>query len=119
MQNNTFVSVVAVVNSCEMSDLEQLVKLHERLSAEYVAFEIVVVENFYTASEKPSAIETFFERDCVGRLRLRGKTRSEIATYCGMEKSIGDFVATFIVRRDPLDGLFILINQAIRGQRPV
>lgn len=109
-RQDIFVSVIVSAKTVS-GDLAAYVKsLSDVLTARYMNYEIIVVDNDYVPEYIASVIRLLDEYPCLRIIRLSRAYKHDIAIMAGLEAAIGDYVVTVDPVIDPIENIPAIIE---------
>lgn len=107
---DVFVTVVAILDA-GMDDVGGLVRrLHEHVSARYLNYELVLVDNAAAAEDVAAVRELLEVLPCIRLLRLSRRFSVDTAVFAGLEAAIGDIVIVLSPAHDPVETVESLVE---------
>lgn len=113
-KRDVFVSVVTVIDSiAEVTDaLDRVVDL---VASNYEYFEVVVVDNGMSVTDRERASLWLSSTVNVRMLRVARPLGPDVAVLAGLESAIGDFVVTLSLGSDPVDAAKDILDMLVEG----
>lgn len=103
-KSQTFVSVIACVDSDNVQFLPKIRSIQSILNQNYSDYEIVlIVQKRVQAAVSVILDPLLKELPCVRSLQLSGNVSPDVAWAAGLENGIGDFLILFSLGTDPVD----------------
>lgn len=115
MKNESFVSIVIVVQNHLEEIYENLVKLHLLLDANYTDFEVVVITSGLGSTNANVEDKVLKNIPCVRIINLSTRVYNDVALAAGLENAIGDFVVLWNPISDPEHVIPQIVNQCRSG----
>ena len=115
-KDESFVSVITVLNTSNQSSLNRLKEIQQTLDANYSDYEIILVAQKRIQNHtKPKLDQILKDVPCVRYLQLSADVQSDVIWSAGTENAIGDFIVCFDLQSDPTELILKAVNLCKSG----
>jgi polyisoprenyl-phosphate glycosyltransferase len=114
-REDVFVTAVSVIEAKTRNVGSFATAALASLRASYANYELVLIDNGIEPSALAEVMDVLDRHACVRLIRLSQHENHEVATFAGLEASIGDYVVAMVPGQDPVHVITDLVTRLRTG----